>query len=683
MLPVGRPFRPYTMCPDDAGRLIEDVWPPILFGAERLDEIRRKLERYGWAAEMFATMRDEADDIVAREAPEQPVEPVGWRHEFFAPETGEPLAYEPDQPEAFWVPSLGRRVAGTEAQHRAWVLLTHERTHRLMRSLALLYRLTGDERYALWVADGLRRAAEMFAHDELRDGNRHRALYFQPLYDSAALAHLAVAYDLIRRSSALAPADHEPIVDGVFGRGVPHLLRFLDQIGVHNMACWAAMAAATCGNVVARTDWISAGLDGDGGLASLLLRGVDADGLWYEGSTFYHWYSFCPLAGLFELARALHDPVVEDPEVADRLTNMLRAPLALVDSQDRLPVLGDLGDPRVLCLDAYRHAYEYGAGRLLPIEFGPTAARLADRCGGRDGWTALAYGLGELPEAARRPGRSTALPAAGIGVFRGRGPRMWAMLRAGAHGGGHDHRDKLHLSIHACGEPLAPDLGSSGYALREPQAYYRGTLAHNTLLVDEADQAEVTDGELIWMPPYAEGLVRDAYPGVLLRRRVWFEPPWLALEDHCDSDQAHRYGWVFGALGPLRLTIDGAGGVSGLPAWPNSGPFAWLAGLERTLAAGVVEARWRCGERLHLRLLVTSDGPFEVTSVSLPGNPFGAARRAVVLRAEGARRRFRALFEVHHGRPLIERWAPGLSDDFAWRGDEPIERLRTLVGAAP
>ena len=42
---------PYTLSPYDSGLVIEDVWPTIFFGAERLKEIRRKTDVLQWAAD--------------------------------------------------------------------------------------------------------------------------------------------------------------------------------------------------------------------------------------------------------------------------------------------------------------------------------------------------------------------------------------------------------------------------------------------------------------------------------------------------------------------------------------------------------------------------------------------------------------------------------------------------------
>ena len=62
---------PYTLSPYDSGMVIEDVWPTIFFGAERLKEIRRKIDTLQWAADSFSQMQEEAE-IVLKKPPQLP-----------------------------------------------------------------------------------------------------------------------------------------------------------------------------------------------------------------------------------------------------------------------------------------------------------------------------------------------------------------------------------------------------------------------------------------------------------------------------------------------------------------------------------------------------------------------------------------------------------------------------------
>lgn len=56
--------RPYTLSPHDSGLLIEDVWPAIFFGRERVGEIECKITRLTWAKGVWEQMKAEAERVL-------------------------------------------------------------------------------------------------------------------------------------------------------------------------------------------------------------------------------------------------------------------------------------------------------------------------------------------------------------------------------------------------------------------------------------------------------------------------------------------------------------------------------------------------------------------------------------------------------------------------------------------
>ena len=454
---------PNVLSPATTGLLLEDVWPTIFFGEETVAEISRKTKTLPWAQEALAQMRQEAETVIAQ-PPQLPIENAGWRHDFYSRATAEHLQYDPASPGRFRDPLTGQ-FEQDPAQHRAWVLLTHERTYRLMRGVGVLYRLTGDERYARWVAAGMRAAAGYFTHAEFhRRDTGGPALYYVNLYDAAILAQLANAYGLTRMSTAYAAEDHARIRKHIFEDRMPSMVEFLRVRPTHNMSCFVSLALAYAGALFDRPDWAALAFGDKSGLRQQLLNGIPVDdsgqmdGFWYEGTTFYHFYSLCSLVGLWEADRARHGSLGNDPELRRRFEAMFAAPVNVVDRQLRLPLVGDLGAPRVMNLAAYRHLYEYAAGQLDRARFGPVLSAIyaASRLP-RNGLTALAYGPDNLPAAGGIPTGHTVLPVAGLGVFRTAGPeQLYVTFRCGKYVGGHDHPDRLTVALNAFGQLLLP-----------------------------------------------------------------------------------------------------------------------------------------------------------------------------------------------------------------------------------
>jgi hypothetical protein len=662
-----QPDRPYILSPQTTGYLLEDVWPTIFFGEDAVDEIRRKAANLPWAAEAVAIMKEEADRIILQ-PPQLPVEKAGWRHDFFSRVTGEHLVYEAAAPDSYLDPATGNREADA-AQRRAWVLLTHERTYRIMRGIGILYRLTGDERYAQWVAQGMRQAAAYHQHHEFHHPSMiGPALYYHNLYDAAMLMLLANDYSLTRHSAAYSPEDHRRIREQIFDDRMPTMIGFLKKYPKHNMTCFVAGALAFAGQLFDKPDWVQLAFGENSGLQTLLLTGMltDAngtiDGLWFEGTMFYHFYSLCPLVSLWELERHRGGKLVQDPDLIRRFSEMFAAPVTLVDEQLRLPLVGDLGAPRVMNLAAYRHLYEYAAGQVDPQRFGPILAAIYAQSGApRQDLTALAYGPDTLPEPAGIPQTSTLLPVTKIGVFRTPAPSsLYFTFRSGKYIGGHDHPDRLTIALNAFGEVLSPDLGEPGYSLRGSQnlSYFRTTAAHNTLFADDLEQTG--EASLIWRPDVtpacARGSITDAR-GIRYRRSIFVEPSYVVLLDDYMAETEHCYDWIYHAYGTLKvdnLALSETGEPAlGMPPLAETRGYSFLSKRCSGTVTNVLDATWQVSPLTRLHLLSTSDAPFEVNTAVAPGNPYPDTQGVVLLRAPGKTRRFATVLEPSQGKTTV------------------------------
>ncbi|HEY0073428.1 MAG TPA: heparinase II/III family protein [Abditibacteriaceae bacterium] len=691
-LPAGKsPNRPYTPSPDDAGWLLEDVWPPLYFGNEITAEARRKIDSQEWARQLFNWLREEAD-IALKLPPQLPQERAGWRHDFYSRTTGGPLLFELEQGEKFLDPITKQREGNAE-QHRAWVLLTHERTLRMMRSVGLLYQLTNEEKYLRWVELGLLALAEHFAKigpqkaEEIAKGANGGAVYFQPLYDAGILLVMANATSFVKDKLK---DETRAKVQGVFEERVPFLMKFLDGKAAHNMGCFASAAIGLSGELWNRGDWIHRALHGKNGFADQLRSGVpmqgeQIDGLWGEGTLFYHFYSLTTLIALRELAARRETKIEAD--VLRRFEAMFEAPLQLADAQNRLPALSDFGAPRHFSLSLYRHLYEYAAGKINLPKYGPALARIYEASNARrTDLAALAYGPMRLPAALQLAPRATRLPVANIGVFRESQPDMWLLFRGGKYVGGHDHPDRLSIFLHAEGVQISPDLGEPGYALRKQTGdYFRTTLAHNTLFANEQDQKGAA--YLDWQPEKKRARGGIKAGGISFRRTVFFAPPFVVLLDEYESDKEQRFNWIYHAYGTLQMeemiappaepkadeAVRKIGEPEGpppktpvdappveltapdlkLPPLPDKEEWSQFTKRKTILVGRSLRAVWQVQPNLQLRLHSTSSAPFEATSGRTIGQPFPDDQGALLLRSPGTSWRVATVLEVVTDTPQV------------------------------
>ncbi|MBD3352390.1 MAG: hypothetical protein GF364_12960 [Candidatus Lokiarchaeota archaeon] len=82
--------------------------------------------------------------------------------------------------------------------------------------------------------------------------------------------------------------------------------------------------------------------------------------------------------------------------------------------------------------------------------------------------------------------KSVVFPWAGHAILRNKwDPQAhWCFFDFGPFGTGHQHRDKLHLSINAYGRDLLVDSGRYYYIGDKWRRYFRGTRAHNTITIN-------------------------------------------------------------------------------------------------------------------------------------------------------------------------------------------------------
>jgi len=307
-----------------------------------------------------------------------------------------------------------------------------------------------------------------------------------------------------------------------------------------------------------------------------LTRQTFADGLNRELATEYHGFVLeLGLAAALEGEAAGH-PL--DDRVWEALTRMADALAAMVDVRLRPPRQGDADDGHGLLLDGpgydrWASLLATGAALFGPAPWWPAVPRADVRTAL---WSRLA--TRPLPVAARPAQRPSLFPDAGTALLRdetGRPDELWCRADHGPHGylsiAAHAHADALAVEVRVGGVELLADPGTYCYGA-EPawRAYFRSTLAHNTLQVGGVDQS-VAAGVHLWTRharvelEHATGLdggpvaewraahhgYRRLRPPAVHRRAVRLdrEARQLVIEDRLDNGGTHDCRLAF-HLGP-------------------------------------------------------------------------------------------------------------------------------------
>jgi hypothetical protein len=324
-------------------------------------------------------------------------------------------------------------------------------------------------------------------------------------------------------------------------------------------------------------------------------RQVRPDGVYFEQSLYYHVYA---------LDFFLHARVVAEANgqaVSERYDAVVRKMLEVVCR------LSQAGTPQSFGDDDGGRLFDGSRNRAEHLR---DALAVGAVLYGESEWRGLAqlteeslwlYGERAVRELAGRKDRTTMNSAAfrdgGIYVLADSDQRSQMMLDAGPQGTGrcgHGHADALSVQFAASGRAVLVDSGAYVYMDEDgSRNLFRGTAAHNTLQVDERDQAEpagpfawdaipqvkcerwISTDEFDFLQAQQDGYQRLTDP--VLHRRVAFRAqggPWL-IRDQATGKQSHSLAlhWHFApeialaeVQGGVRAELAGSAAVELLHA---------------------------------------------------------------------------------------------------------------------
>ena len=383
----------------------------------------------------------------------------------------------------------------------------HKRNYQAIEAAGILYRLTGEQRYADYARELLLRYADLYPKLGPHPAGRGEVpgrLFWQTLNDSVWVVHAVAGYDAIR--DTLTPADRQRIDDNVFRA----MARFMSDQSpdnfnkIHNHATWAVAAVGMTGYVLRDPALVEKALkgtrlDGSAGFLKQIDQLFSPDG-YYEEGPYYQRYALAPFI-LFADAIERNEPQRHIFQYRDGV--LLKAVDALVqssyggyffpindaildkglDTEELVAgidiVYAQTADPHLLSIareqkrvmlgpEGFAVAQALAAGKAKPFAFKPTLLR--DGADGKQG---------------------------ALAILRMNGADGQALVMKNTQQGmGHGHFDKLGWVFYDNGQRVVTDYGAArflnveakrgGTYLPENNSWAKQTIAHNTLVVNEA-----------------------------------------------------------------------------------------------------------------------------------------------------------------------------------------------------
>jgi len=188
---------------------------------------------------------------------------------------------------------------------------------------------------------------------------------------------------------------------------------------------------------------------------------------------------------------------------------------------------------------------------------------------------------------------SVTFPWAGIHIMRNgwHEKAHWSFFDAGPYGTGHQHRDKLHLSVMAFGKDLLVDGGRythKDYFSFDPaiwRGYFRSSFSHNVILVDgkgqnggltHTDTPLVENQDYSHQPLYdfAHGTFRDGYEDVEgnathTRSVLYLRDKYWVVMDQFETDRPRALQVLWHYAPDKEVTIKDTEAVSTNVKGPN------------------------------------------------------------------------------------------------------------------
>jgi hypothetical protein len=442
--------------------------------------------------------------------------------------------------------------------------------------LGQAYRLGGDDRFALEIANELR--------DFVEANPIGTSVNWVCTMDVALrAANWAIGLELVRACPALTSDFWRDAYRALFDHGVfieGHLENTYEVTSNHFLSNVVGLFF-----LAAVFDDLPRGREWDGHCRRWLVEELNTevlnDGADFESSVPYHRMVTELFLGAARLAEFKGQPLA--PPVRDRLRSMV-AFLAAVERPDGLmPQIGDADDGRLHVLSAYgtwqpqdaRHLYGPAGGFFQSSEW-------ALRGGEWGRWETAWWGF---DPSTPRPAIPVAqdgvshFPDAGLTVMRkGHDYLLVTNGIVGTKGfGNHKHNDLLGFEYHVDGTPVLVDPGSYVYTSdADARNLFRSTRSHNTLSIDGEEQNELRPTWLFRMfeqanPEHLEvtdaaghmryrgrhrGFIRLPQPVVVERTLTLSRKDGsLAITDVLEGQGEHRLDWHFHFAPGVQVTI--------------------------------------------------------------------------------------------------------------------------------
>ncbi len=617
-----------------------------------------------WKQQLRSRLRDPAFDAAVRALdartasyhsflPPHPDRQAGYYHEFFCPDHAVQLIFNPNSPTLHVCPIDQAIFTGEPFDHAyLWSVndVLSDAAFRFALSAFIKDQTGPDALRASEILLGYARNYLSMPKGPTVRTEFSGVVTYHALDESVWLVRMAWALAML--DGYIPPSTVQEICDRLLRPGAEHMRKNMYN-RIHNVTNWCNAALLTLGLVLEDESLVAEALDGEFGLYAQLEKGVLGDGLWFEGSLSYHYYSLAAIVwtvrSLEASGRCFRD--------WDCLRKMFQIPLALAFPDLSLPAINDcwyfislVGEVGHGIPDAAGF-YESAWAWFKHQEF----AWVLDRnylVRPRDGIEALLDGSPKISSTFGPKFQSCSLVSCGLGVLRSENPvgsSTCLILKAGPSHEDHSHPDQLAIQVDSAGTRIVADLGTAGYGIGLNDTWYRQTASHSTVLVDGESQPlgpafldNLAVGAGFTAVSGAVEWTEGRYAAVKMRRTVAACGRYYLDIFDVEAGAPRQFDWILGGCGKLaeRQVADAfrVGRLTGDCGYEHFNSVRVCSGQQPR------RIRWQKDSVVFDLHIAAPVGETLLTAVA-PGNPAKDFQSVLVRRNYGMRHRFVSLLE--------------------------------------
>lgn len=541
--------------------------PRLMADQAEIERAREWIRDHAWYRQLFDEHRKEIDRFIAHGP--ITVSPLKQTYEYqmyTCPKHRVELLYDEFQPFEHRCPADTTEIFRGGKYDMAWAGWYNRVLANRLVWMGLLYNIGGEERYARAGREILMQFAALYLRYPTSNtilGPAH--VFFGTLSESFWGVDMAYGYDLLYNYPGFSEEDRRILKDSLF-----YPLARITQLfpeSASNRQLWYNNVSAAVGFLYGDQELIDFAIDGTYGFNWQLGSALPESGFWAEWSG----YHFVALRGMIHLAEmARHNGIdLYHREIAGRtMKKMFDVPLLLIKPNFEFPRTKDSGGGSIL---EYAPYYEVGyAVYRDPKYLSIMHLSHLDRGSQLVGETS---GLGRAPEPVTMftlvpelprsttpvlTDESVDLPGNGFAVLRSAPEQTYLYLDYGIMGGEHGHPDRLQMGYYATGRNWIVDPLNESYMNPNLQLWYRQSIAHNTLVVDQTSQTWTNGyGRFFGALPavqVASGGSTTAYPGVTLTRTLIQRGNYFLDLFDARAPEAHTYDLPLHSFGSLTVT---------------------------------------------------------------------------------------------------------------------------------